>query len=138
MSTERSLAHMLAPVIGVVYLAIGVLGFIVTGFNGIVANGNADFLGFDLNGFHNVVHIVIGAYLILVTKFDTTVTEGALIGGGLVYLLAAFLGFGNHLQILSINSANAADNYLHLVSGAAALLIGLASASRTSQLRRAT
>lgn len=137
MSHERSLAHVFALLVGVVYLAIGILGFLVTGFDNFISDGNAKFAGFfDLNGFHNVVHIAVGAYLLLVTKFDAVVAEGALIGGGIVYLVAAFLGFTNNAQILSINSSGSVDNYFHLASGAAVLIVGLASAARTSAARK--
>ena len=63
--------------------------------------------------FHNVVHLAIGAGFIAVSRLDATITQGVVIGAGLVYLLAGLLGFPN------------ADNFLHLFSGAAAVLFGL-------------
>jgi hypothetical protein len=124
----KSFAQQGALLIGAAYLAIGIAGFFVTGFDHFTADGTDKLLGFGINPFHNLVHLSIGAYLMLVARFENPVTEGALIGGGLVYLVAAFLGFGNHAQILSIHSSMAADNYLHLSSGVAALGLGLFSA----------
>lgn len=137
MSTgHKSFGQLAAVVVGAGYLVVGIVGFVITGFGSFISDTGDSLIGFDLNPFHNVVHLVIGAYLILVSRFNTAVTEGALIGGGAVYLVAAFLGFGNHLQILSINSAGAPDNFLHLASGALALIAGLVSAIHTSSVAR--
>lgn len=115
--------------VGLAYLAIGIVGFAVTGFTGWVVDTREDLLGFDLNGFHNVVHLGIGAILIGVAFVrEPAITQGVLIGGGLVYLLAAVLGFTQNLdQLLSIDGVLASDNFLHLASGAAAVLVGVLS-----------
>ena len=123
-----SVAQAGAVLVGIVYLAVGLIGFAVTGFDNFVVNTNDDLLGFDVNPFHNLFHFLVGVYLLIVAAMGRTVTEGALIGGGIVYLVAAFLGFDNRLQIISINDAFASDNFLHLVSGSVALLLGVASA----------
>lgn len=124
---DKNIAQLGALVVGVAYLAIGLIGFAVTGFGSLTANGTDDLLSFDLNPFHNIVHLVIGLYLLAAGLWsDPAVAEGSLIGGGLVYVLAAILGFTNSLQILSINSELASDNFLHLISGSAAILLGFA------------
>lgn len=133
---QKSIAQVGAVLIGVPYLAIGVIGFFFTGFGGFVQNGNAGLLGFDLNGFHNVIHLAVGAFLLLVARLDRTAAEGALIGGGLVYALAAFLGFENRLQIISINDVLAPDNFLHVVSALAVLGFGIASTLASSRMER--
>lgn len=125
--SDFSFAQAGAALVGIVYLIAGVIGFAVTGFDGFVQNGNDTLLGFDVNPFHNLFHLLVGVYLLIVVTMGRTITEGALIGGGLVYLVAAFLGFFNSLQIISINDVLASDNFLHVVSGSAALLIGIAS-----------
>lgn len=129
---ERSnAAQMFALVVGVVYALVGVVGFAVTGFEGVVQNGPDDLIGFDLNPFHNVIHLAIGLGFIVASRLDATLTQGIVIGGGLVYLLAALLGFLNELQIISINDELAADNFLHLASGSAAVLFGLIGTRQT-------
>ncbi|MGI8946124.1 MAG: DUF4383 domain-containing protein [Thermoleophilaceae bacterium] len=130
---RTNVTQVFAFVVGVVYLAVGVVGFAVTGFQGVVTNGNEALLGFDLNIFHNIVHIAIGLGFLVVSRMDAVITQGVVIGGGLVYLLAAGLGFLNQLQILSIDSAVAPDNFLHLVSGSAAVLAGLIGARQTDE-----
>src|SRR3954466_6225925 len=60
--------QMLALVFGAVYLLIGIIGFFITGFGDFFGNENAvppahmddNLLGFMINPFHNVVHILIG------------------------------------------------------------------------------
>lgn len=133
---QKSIAQTGAVLVGVPYLAIGVIGFFVTGFGGFVQNGNDSLLGFALNPFHNIIHLAVGGFLVLAARLDRTGAEGALIGGGLVYLLATFLGFDNRLQILSIDGTYAPDNFLHLVSGVAVLAIGIASALASSRMAR--
>ena len=127
---ETALAHpaqLGALVVGVAYLLVGLIGFAVTGFTGWVVDTREDLLGFDLNGFHNIVHLGIGAILIGVSLVrEPAITQGVLIGGGLVYLLAAVLGFtGNLGDLLSIDGLFASDNFLHLGSGLGAIAFGL-------------
>lgn len=126
-STVRHPAQLGALVVGLVYLAVGIVGFAFTGFTGWVVDTREDLLGFDLNGFHNIVHLGVGAILIGASLVrEPAITQGVLIGGGLVYLLSATLGFtGNLGELLSIDGILASDNFLHLASGAAALTIGL-------------
>ena len=134
LSDSLNIARVTCAVVGVVYTIVGLVGFAATGFHDEFAlNTKADLFGFDLNMFHNLVHLVIGLGLLGVSRArDVAVTQGTLIGGGLVYILAAFLGFLNYLQILSINDGLAADNFLHLGSGIAAVLLGLAGIRQTT------
>jgi hypothetical protein len=128
---RRAPAQIFGAVVGTAYLGIGLLGFAVTGFDGLVANGDDALLGFDLNPFHNLLHLVIGGYLLGVSlPREPAIAQGALIGGGLVYVLAAFLGVTGDLRILSIDDALAPDNFLHLVSGALAVAVGLLGGPR--------
>ena len=127
---ETALSHpaqLGALVVGILYLVVGLVGFLVTGFTGWVVDTREDLLGFDLNGFHNIVHLGIGLILICVSLVSyPAITQGVLIGGGLVYLLAAALGFTNNVgDLLSIDGIFASDNFLHLGSGLGAILFGL-------------
>ncbi len=132
-----NIARVIAALVGVVYTMVGLVGFAVTGFGDDFAlNTKADLFGFDLNSFHNIVHLVVGLGLFFGSRArDVSVPQGMLIGGGLVYLLAAFLGFLNELQILSINDPIAADNFLHLASGLAAVTFGLLGARQSNRVR---
>ncbi|MGI8594007.1 MAG: DUF4383 domain-containing protein [Solirubrobacteraceae bacterium] len=116
-----------ALLLGAAYVFAGVIGFVVTGFTGFVADTDESLLGFfDLNIFHNVVHLAIGATALLVSRMkDVSITQGVVIGVGLFYVVAALLGFLNDLQIISINDALSVDNFFHLGTGVVALLFGL-------------
>ena len=129
-----NVAQVFALVVGIVYLAVGIVGFAVTGFTGFVADTDEALLGFDLNVFGNIVHLLIGGGFLVASRMDAVITQGVVIGGGLVYILAALLGFLNELQILSINDEIAPDNFLHLVSGSAAVLAGLIGARQSNEL----
>ena len=127
-SAERgNVARIAALVIGLGYVAAGVIGFTETGFTGFVANTDESFLGFfDLNIFHNIVHLSIGAALVIASRMsDVTITQGVLIGVGLFYALAALLGFLNYLQLISINTGLSFDNFFHLLTAAVAIIFGL-------------
>ncbi|MGI9094813.1 MAG: DUF4383 domain-containing protein [Thermoleophilaceae bacterium] len=123
----ENVVKVVALLLGISYVAAGVIGFTVTGFTGFVAETDEQFLGFfDLNIFHNIVHLAIGAGLIIASRMrDVTITQGVLIGVGLFYLLAAVLGFLNFLQIISINTSLSFDNFFHLLTGLVALIFGL-------------
>lgn len=121
-----NITQQFALVVGIVYLLVGIVGFGATGFTGVVTDGQDKLIGFDLNIFHNIVHLAIGAGFIFVSRLnDASIAQGVVIGGGLVYVLAAILGFLNQLQILSMDSVINADNFLHLFSGIAAITFGL-------------
>ncbi len=129
-----NVTQVFALVVGIVYLAVGIVGFAVTGFTGFVADTDEALLGFDLNVFGNIVHLLIGGGFLVASRMDAVITQGVVIGGGLVYILAALLGFLNELQILSINDEIAPDNFLHLVSGSAAVIFGLIGARQSDEL----
>lgn len=126
-SPHRHPAQLGALVVGIAYLGIGIVGFTVTGLDDWVVDTREALLGFDLNGFHNLVHLGIGGILVAgALAPHPAITQGVLLGGGAVYLVAAVVGFLGYLdQLLSIDGSAAADNYLHAVSGTLAIAIGL-------------
>ena len=117
--------QMLALAFGAIYLLVGVVGFFVTGFDDFFAHDtNQTLLGFEINGMHNVVHIVIGvAGLLLGRTLAGARTYGWLLaigyGAAFVYGLIAI---GETWDFLSIN---AADNVLHVLTAIVGLVIAL-------------
>ncbi|MGY1594717.1 DUF4383 domain-containing protein [Geodermatophilus sp. SYSU D00708] len=115
----------LALAFGAIYLIVGIIGFFVTGFEGFFAHDTGKtLLGFEINGMHNVVHIVIGiAGLLLARTLAGARTYGWLLavgyGAAFVYGLIAI---GETWDFLSIN---AADNVLHLLTALVGLVIAL-------------
>ena len=101
---RQILVRAFAFFLGLGYVIFGLVGFIETGFTGFAVDTNEQLLIFDINVFHNIVHLAIGAGLLLASRMrDVAVTQGVVIGVGLFYVVAALLGFTNDLQIISIN-----------------------------------
>jgi hypothetical protein len=129
--SEQNISRPIALVLGVIYLAAGVIGFAATGFHGFVTPHGDSFLGFPINVFHNIVHIGIGAILIIASRLpDATMTQGILLGVGVLYVAATLLGFLGKLPIIAVTSAGNPDNFLHLVSASVAIIGGLAGAAQ--------
>lgn len=121
----KTVPEILALAFGAVYLLVGIVGFFVTGFSDFFAHDTGkNLLFFEINGMHNVVHIVIGvAGLLLGRTLAGARTYGWLLavgyGAAFVYGL---LAIGKDWDFLSIN---AADNVLHLATALVGLVIAL-------------
>jgi hypothetical protein len=133
----KSLGQLAAVAIGLAYAVGGVIGFAVTGFAHPVAQTGHKFLGLTLNPFQDLIHLAIGLLLIWAATRDTAVTEGVLLGVGGIYIVAGITGLiYAHIPVITITTAGNADNYLHLVTGATAILASVVSASATGHKRR--
>ncbi len=114
-------------VFGIVFLLIGVLGFVPA------LTPDGALLGlFMVNGIHSVVHLLFGVLGIAAALTGASVLYNR--AGGVIYLLLGVLGFLpflyiNHL-LLGIVMINTADNFLHLVLGAVMAYVGFALADR--------
>ena len=132
---NKSLAAGAALLIGASYVAIGIVGFFVTGFGGFLADsGDTLLFGFaSINPMHNLVHVLIGAFLIAMTRFSTASTEGALMGVGLFYIVAFVIGViaPDNLTIIAMNGAGDGENLVHIVTGVTALTAGLLSSAQS-------
>jgi hypothetical protein len=121
-----------ATAVAVVFLAVGVLGFIpgiTTDFDQMTFAGHeseAQLLGvFQVSVLHNIVHLLFGVGGLALAR----TVDGArwyLIGGGAVYLILWLYG----LLVDESSSANFvpvddADDWLHLVLGVGMVLLGL-------------
>ena len=123
---RRSPAQAYALVIGGFLFLAGATGF---AYNASFDTGaatltdrDAVFGILDVNGWHNVVHLVTGlAGLAVAGKYGPArAYAGAL---GVLYLLVAFLGFavGDGETLLDLLPVNTEDNVLHLLIGAGGL-----------------
>ena len=127
MTRDRTPAQLYALVFGVVLLAVGILGFIADSSFGTGSNvDGSDLIIFEVNGWHNIVHILSGLLgLALWRRADTARTYA--LGFGSVYLVVTIWGFITGDQVLWLIPVDAADNILHLLIAAAGLGAGLAS-----------
>jgi len=127
----KSPNRLLATVFGAVYLLVGLLGFTVTSGVAFFATEGGLLLGlFEVNVFHNVAHLLIGAALLIAGLSNVSAAKGVNIAIGAAYLLLGVLGLfliGSELNILAIN---AADNVLHFASAAVLLAVGLGADKR--------
>lgn len=140
---DRSPAQQVAAFLGIVFIAVGVLGFIpgITTHYGDMSfaghDSGAKLLGiFQVSVLHNLVHILFGIVgLALARTFEGA--KAYLLGGGVVYLVLWIYGLaidkdggGNFVPL------NSADDWLHLVLGVSLIGLGLittrAPAARTA------
>lgn len=135
--------QMLAMAFGVIYLLVGIIGFFITGFDHFAGNENGAvtehgddmLLWFMINPLHNVVHILIGVVgIALARTLAGARTFGWLLavgyGAAFIYGLIAI---GEEWDILNIN---AGDNWLHLLSALAGLVIALGPVRNAVDSRR--
>jgi hypothetical protein len=128
----RHPSQLLALAIGAVYTAVGILGFLVTGFEDFASETDKTLLGFEVNPLHNLVHLAIGvAGLAMWRRLDTARLYGWLlaVGYGATFIYGVFAAGNSDINFLSINGA---DNGLHLVSAVAGVAIALLPAQRTA------
>lgn len=135
MTANRSSAQTFALLVGVVFILVGILGFIpgiVTEHDSLVIgqDGDSKLLGlFQINYVHNLVHLLFGVG-VLAARTHTT-ARNYLIYGGVAYLLVLVFGLvvdkGSDANFINLNST---DNVLHFVLGAGMLALGLIAGDR--------
>ena len=121
----KTIPEILGLAFGAIYLLIGIIGFFITGFDDFFAHDTGEtLLGFEINGMHNVVHIVIGAAgLALSNTLSGARTYGWLLAIG--YGAAFVYGLFAVDQTWDFLSLNWADNWLHLATAIVGLVIAL-------------
>ena len=127
---QRSPAQLYALVFGIVLVAAGILGFFYEASfsSGDDADREAVLGILDVNGWHNVVHILSGVVGLAVAGSYANARLYAL-GFGAVYIVVAILGFiyGDGGEIFSIIPVNTEDNVLHVLIGVAGIGAGMAT-----------
>lgn len=118
--------RLVAVIFGAVYLAVGALGFAVTGGVSFLATQGGLLLGiFMVNPFHNVAHLLIGAALLAAGIVSTRAAKTTNTIVGAAYLLLGVVGFflvGTAANVLALNTF---DHFLHLASALVLLGVGL-------------
>jgi len=108
------MARAVAAIFGAIYLALGLIGFIV----------DSPLLGlFEVNGLHNLVHVVIGAALL----YGATSTELAIVMSrrvGMLLFIIGLLGFVS-ADAFGFMPIGGNDIWLHLSTGAVLVANGI-------------
>ncbi|MFG1804115.1 DUF4383 domain-containing protein [Micromonospora carbonacea] len=121
-----------AATVGVVFLLVGLLGFvpgITTDFGDLRLAGHgsgAKLLGvFQVSVLHNAVHLAFGLAGLALSR-TWAGARTFLIGGGAVYLVLWLYGLvvdhGSGANFIPVNDA---DNWLHLLLGAGMIALGV-------------
>jgi hypothetical protein len=127
--TTRSPAQLYALIFGAALTFAGITGFFYNSeFTSNKEVRDAVFGILDVNGWHNVVHVVTGM-IGLAAASSYAGARGYALGIGVVYILVAVWGFiiGDGDSILSIVPVNTEDNILHLLIGFAGIAAGMAT-----------
>jgi uncharacterized protein DUF4383 len=131
-SRSRSTAQWYCLIVGATVLLVGALGFLAEAKFDTSSGGDPggldgeDFLIFEVNGWHNVVHILSGAFLLLMSSRHARARTAALAFGG-IYGLVAVIGLIDGHDVLGIIPIDPADNVLHVLLASSALAVGLLS-----------
>ena len=123
----RTPAQWFCLIVGAVLVLAGILGFITdSSFDtGDMLNGDK-LLGLEVNGWHNIVHIASGAFLLAMSPKRATAKTGALVFGA-IYVVVTIIGFADGSDIFGLLPINGPDNVLHLVLAIAGIGAALAS-----------
>jgi hypothetical protein len=121
MDRNRTLAQNLALLFGVIFLLVGILGFIpgiTTNYDDLSFAGtdsDAELLGiFQVSILHNIAHLLFGVGILMARTHELARTY--LLGGALIYsvlfIYGLFVGGGDDANFIPMNGA---DDVLHLV-----------------------
>jgi len=123
---SRSPARVFCLVVGATLVLVGLLGFIAESAfeTGSGVQGD-DLIIFEVNGWHNVVHIASGLFLLALMRRHDTASLAAL-SFGAIYGIVTIIGLIDGNDVLGLFPVNAADNILHIVLTLAAFAAAVA------------
>ncbi|AXY52575.1 hypothetical protein JOJ87_002251 [Rhodococcus ruber] len=131
-----------ALAVGVVFLLVGILGFIpgiTTNYDTMTFAGHeseALLLGiFEVSILHNIVHLLFGVAGVAMAR-TVGAARSYLIGGGIIYLVLWLYGLiidkDSSANFVPVNSA---DDWLHFVLGVGMIALGYLLTRRTTTHR---
>ncbi|HEV2874635.1 MAG TPA: DUF4383 domain-containing protein [Thermoleophilaceae bacterium] len=128
----RSAAQWFCLVVGVTLVVVGLLGFLAEATFDTSAGSDPgavdgeNFILFEVNGWHNVVHVLSGGFLLALSGRHRTARTAAL-SFGAIYAVVTVIGLIDGHDVLGLIPVNPADNVLHILLTVAALAAGLSS-----------
>jgi hypothetical protein len=124
---RRTPAQWYCLLAGAALLLAGIFGFISdSSFDTGDAVQGDQFLGFEVNAIHNLIHLASGLVLLAASPKRASARIVAL-GFGLVYGLVAVIGLIDGTDVLGLIPVNSADNVLHIALAALGIVAGLIS-----------
>jgi hypothetical protein len=135
--SDRTAVQKAALAVGIVFLAVGVLGFIpgiTTNYSALAIyshHSDALLLGiFQVSILHNIVHLLFGVAGFLLAR-TVSGARNYLVWGGAIYLVLFVYGLiVGQRSAANFVPVNTADDFLHLVLGAGMIALGLALTRR--------
>jgi hypothetical protein len=107
-----------ARILGWIFIAVAVAGFLLTGFGGFFGMDGETLILFGVNPAHNLIHLVLGITYLIGARATEAGARAVVLVLSAAYLLVGVLGLilmDTSANILAINQA---DNVLHLAVGA--------------------
>jgi Domain of unknown function (DUF4383) len=145
-SLSSSPNRIIGTLFGAVYLLVGIIGFFWstgTAFaSPSVGGGHAIFGLFEVNPLHNVLHLIVGAALLIAGVSTASAAKATNTTIAVIYLLLGVVGFflaapDNGDSALNFLSLNTPDHFLHLASGLVLLVTGVGADKRARASRPA-
>jgi hypothetical protein len=137
----RATVNAAALIVGLAFLAVGVLGFIpgITDHYGSLSfaghRSDAKLLGvFEVSVLHNIVHLLFGLAGVAAGRGTSLMAQRYLIFGGALYLALWVYGLAvGRESTANFVPVNDADNWLHLALGAGMVALGVMLGSVTKR-----
>jgi hypothetical protein len=119
-------------IVGATLVLAGLLGFLAESKFDTSSGGDPGgldgekFIFFEVNGWHNVVHLLSGLFLLSMQGKHRTAKTAALAFGA-IYAVVTLIGLIDGKDIFGLLPINPADNILHILLTVSALAAGLIS-----------
>jgi hypothetical protein len=144
-TARRTHVQKAALVVGVVFLLVGVLGFvpgITTNYDSLSFashHSEARLLGlFQVSVLHNIVHLLFGVAGLLLARTAARARQYLIIGG-IIYLVLFVYGLlVDDMSAANFIPVNLADDVLHLVLGLGMIALGAVLTRRSTSGTAAT
>lgn len=124
-------AQTFATLFGVVYLAVAVAGFALTGVDDFTGHDHATLLVFAVNPLHNTIHAVLAVGWLASAPRHATARIANLVLG-VVLGLVTVLGLLGVTGMLGMSGLADPDNFLHLATATLSLYFGSVAAGGPS------
>jgi hypothetical protein len=124
---RRHPAQLFCALMGPVLLVVGIGGFIASAAFDTGHPDGSDLLIFEVNGWHNLVHIASGLLLLAGVR-SYAAARTVTLTFAMAYGLVTIIGWIDGHDVLGLFPVDTADNLLHTFLTLAALAFGLMSA----------